>query len=130
MDELTLTSGALGADPGAARRARREAARFLDGLGLSDRLDDVLLVISELITNSVLHAQAAPELVVRAIAESRSLVVEVRDPSPALPVQRDPELAIRGGRGMRLVAAIADKCGVEIRDDAGKTVWAEFRAPD
>ena len=87
----------------------------------------MLLVISELITNSVLHAKAAPELVLRKVPDPPALVVEVRDPSPALRVPRDPDLAVRGGRGIRLVSAIADKWGVEVRD-AGKTIWAEFRS--
>jgi anti-sigma regulatory factor (Ser/Thr protein kinase) len=127
VEELTLISGALGADVGTPRRARREAREFLALNGLSAREDDVLLVISELITNSVLHAQAAPELVLRRLADSPGLVIEVRDPSPVLPVEREPDLAVRGGRGIRLVSAIADKWGVEVRGAAGKTIWAEFR---
>jgi two-component sensor histidine kinase len=132
--ELTLPPGAVGADVAAPRRARREVRVFLTDQGLGDRVEDVLLVISELVSNSVLHARAAPELVLRvcSAAESRaaeSLVVEVRDPSPALPVERAPDLTARGGRGMRLVSALADKWGVEVRGAAGKTIWAEFLSP-
>ena len=128
VDELTLLPAALGADLGAARRARREAQRFLERHGVHSRRDDVLLVVSELITNSVLHAQAAPELILRRVPDPPCVLVEVRDPSPVLPVERDPDMAARGGRGMRLVSAIADKWGVEVRE-AGKTIWAEFRTP-
>jgi len=95
---------------------------------LACRQDDLLIVISELITNSVLHARAAPELVLRAVPEPAAVIVEVRDPSPAPPVVRVPDLAVRGGRGIGLVSALADKWGVEARGAAGKTVWAEFRA--
>jgi anti-sigma regulatory factor (Ser/Thr protein kinase) len=126
VEEFTLTLDALGADHGTPRRAWLEAREFLARHGLSAREDDVLLVISELITNSVLHAQAAPELVLRRLLDSPGLVIEVRDPSPVLPVERDPDLALRGGRGIRLVSAIADKWGVEVRGTAGKTIWAEF----
>ena len=95
--------------------------------GIDERREDILLVISELITNSVLHAQAAPELVLRRVPDPPTLLVEVRDPSPALPVVREPDLTVKGGRGIRLVSRVADKWGVEVRD-AGKTIWAEFRA--
>ena len=131
MDQLTLTPGALGADLGAARRARREVTRFLERHGLDERREDVLLVISELITNSVLHAQAAPELVLRVVARaspcwsSRSAIPRRSSRSSAS--RTSP---IHGGRGMRLVSAIADKWGVEVRGDAGKTIWAEFRRTD
>jgi anti-sigma regulatory factor (Ser/Thr protein kinase) len=127
VEQLMLEPAALGADLGAPRRARHEARRFLESHGLDGRRDDVLLVISELITNSVLHAQAAPELVLRTVPDPPAVVVEVRDPSPVLPIPRNPDLAVRGGRGIRLVSAIADKWGVEVRD-AGKTIWAEFRS--
>ena len=125
MDELTLPSAALGADHGAARRARREAQRFLERHGVDSRREDVLLVVSELITNSVLHAQAAPELVLRRVPDPPCVLVEVRDPSPVLPVEREADIGARGGRGMRLVSGLADKWGIELRD-AGKTIWAEF----
>ena len=128
MDQLTLTPNVLGADLRAPRRARRETIQFLDRNGVHERIDDVLLVISELITNSILHARSAPELVVRTVADPPSVVVEVRDPSPVLPVEREPDLGVRGGRGIRLVSAIADKWGVEVRGAGGKTIWAQFSA--
>jgi anti-sigma regulatory factor (Ser/Thr protein kinase) len=129
MEELTLSSAVLGGGLDAPRRARAAARRFLDEHGLGHRLDDVLLVISELVTNSVLHAQAAPDVALRCVQNPPCLVVEVRDPSPTLPVEREPDLAVRGGRGIRLVSAIADKWGVEVRGSAGKTIWAHFREP-
>jgi hypothetical protein len=54
----------------------------------------------------------------------------VHDPSPVLPVERAPDFSVRGGRGIKLVSAIADKWGVEVRGADGKTIWAEFRAND
>jgi anti-sigma regulatory factor (Ser/Thr protein kinase) len=127
VEELTLAPAALGTDPGAPIRARRQVGSFLTRQGLHARLEDVLLVVSELVTNSVLHAQAAPELVVRAAVDSASVLVEVRDPSPLVPVARVPDVAVRGGRGMGIVSAVADRWGVKVRGEAGKTIWAEFR---
>src|SRR5215218_4599271 len=127
MEELTLSPGAVGAGVDAPRRARDEARCFLDAQGLAALADDVLLVVSELVTNAVVHANAAPELVLRRHAEPPCLPVEVRDPSPVMPVAREPDLAGWGGRGIRLVSATADRWGVEVRGAAGKMVWAQFR---
>jgi len=127
VELLTLPPEALGADLEAPRLARREVRRFLDR-NLGCRHDDVLLVISELITQRHPRAGGVGARVARRPGTAAAVIVEVRDPSPALPVERAPDLAVRGGRGIRLVSAIADKWGVEMRGEAGKTVWAEFRA--
>jgi hypothetical protein len=52
--------------------------------------------------------------------------VEVDDPRAVAPVVRAAGISDDGGRGMRLVAAMADRWGADMRADAGKTVWFEL----
>ncbi|MER5215848.1 SpoIIE family protein phosphatase [Streptomyces sp. NPDC002838] len=124
--------------PGAARALLRAtlaewAQRGLPGAEhLTDRLaDDALLVVSELVTNAIVHAGTDVELGCRLEPETGALVVEVLDhhPSraprdgPAEPPYDTPEY----GRGLRLVAALAESWGITYRTGA-KTVWARLPA--
>ena len=90
--------------------------------------EDAMLVVSELVTNSLRHADfdgggAITLVVVVAAGASR---VEVWDPGPGVrPGQRRlPGPGARGGRGLFLVQEVADRWGVERRD--GAAVWAEL----
>ena len=108
-------------DPFAARRATRA---FLDGRVDPPMCDDVLLVVSELVTNAVVHA--GTDLTVRLQISSSRLRVEVTDTAAQLPVMRDLDHVAERGRGMRIIARVADRWGVEPVGDRGKTVWAEL----
>ena len=92
-------------------------------------LEDVRLVVSELVTNSVLQARAGPEDHVRLrirVLDS-AVRLEVTDPGPG-PGARRPERTKdhTGGWGLMLVDKIAGRWGV----DPGRppTVWAEIAA--
>ena len=76
--------------------------------------------MSELVTNAALHAQTSVEL--RLAAQGTELRVEVRDVNETLPRQRHYGEQATTGRGMALVAAVADSCGVTPLPD-GKAVW-------
>lgn len=103
--------------------ARDHVGQFLDALGVSPSVrQDVLLALSELVTNAVTHAGSAPRVQVGLHADQ--LRVEVRDSSARRPVKRASGSAA-GGFGVRLVAELADTWGWEL-DDAGKVVWAQF----
>lgn len=104
-------------DP-AAVRAVREFVR--EHLGHSPRVEDALLVASELATNAVLHA--GTDFTV-AIAVGEVIRLEISDASVSQPaVLSSPN---GSGYGLRLVLEIADRWGVRGRDD-GKTVWVEL----
>lgn len=103
--------------PGAARRLVRE---LLAEAGRDAWVDAAELATSELVTNAALHAQTAIEVSVALGA--RELRVEVRDHSPATPRQRSYGQQATTGRGMGMVAAMTDRCGVIQRAD-GKTAW-------
>ncbi|MGW5257797.1 ATP-binding protein [Streptomyces sp. NPDC004012] len=114
------------------RRAVPAARRFTEetlagwGLAAADRGDDVLLCVSELATNALVHG-VPPGRRFRVFLRHDGAVlrVEVQDSGGGEP--RIPEQADEGGRGLLLVAALADKWGVDERDP-GKVVWCEFAA--
>jgi len=107
------------------RRARRTIAAFLD---LSDVprpvVDDLLLLVSELVTNAVIHAGSPA--VVRLDADVERIKVAVSDLDPATqPSVTDPEPTASSGRGVLLVDRLAARWGVEPQHQ-GKVVWFEL----
>jgi anti-sigma regulatory factor (Ser/Thr protein kinase) len=103
--------------------ARRWVKRVLAGWRVSDRQQhDVLLVVSELATNAVIHAHSDFVVVVQRAAGS--LGIAVADDSADDPTPREPSPERVGGRGMRIVQALARRWGVEPIPGDGKIVWA------
>ena len=91
--------------------------------------EDVLLVVSELVTNACLHADGPQEL--RIGSGPELLRLEVVDPGSGAPAPRTPHRAGRpGGHGMFIVQRLCRDWGV-VRNPggAGKTVWAELASP-
>ncbi|WP_028810775.1 ATP-binding protein [Streptomyces flavidovirens] len=91
--------------------------------------EDVLLVVSELVTNACLHAEGPEEL--RVACDGKVLRLEVVDRGAGQPAPRTPHRAGRpGGHGMFIVERLCLDWGVErAPESAGKTVWAELAAP-
>ncbi|MCX5140699.1 ATP-binding protein [Streptomyces sp. NBC_00338] len=91
--------------------------------------EDVLLVVSELVTNACLHADGPDEL--RIARSSKALRVEVADGGAGQPAPRTPHRAGRpGGHGMFIVQRLCLDWGVvRVPGEPGKTVWAELAAP-
>jgi anti-sigma regulatory factor (Ser/Thr protein kinase) len=119
---VTLPDG-----PHGASTARRLLAAALGDAGSPPELiDRVVLVGSELVTNAVLHGYGPPRL--RLALKGGCARLSVYDGSPGLPAPRvSPEgLTAQSGRGLAIVAHIADRWGTD-RDGEGKWVWAEFR---
>ncbi|WP_328889093.1 ATP-binding SpoIIE family protein phosphatase [Streptomyces sp. NBC_00316] len=135
--------------PAAARRFVRVALAEWTGLGLpaavgfSDRLaDDAVTVADELVTNAVVHAGTTVELLFRleeaAGDEAAALVLEVADHHPArsvrnerpdLVLEADPYDPAEAGRGLQVVAALAERWGITYRTGL-KTVWARLPVDD
>jgi len=112
----------LPADPIAARTARglvREALPAVD----QDLLSSIELLVSELVTNAVLHASSAARLDVH--VTRGNIRVEVFDDDATLPELRTPDPRRAGGRGLQLVDAIASRWGSEPQL-TGKVVWFEM----
>ncbi|WP_285564908.1 ATP-binding protein [Streptomyces sp. RTGN2] len=91
--------------------------------------EDVLLVVSELVTNACLHADGPDEL--RIARSSKALRVEVADGGAGQPAPRTPHRPGRpGGHGMFIVQRLCLDWGVvRVPGEPGKTVWAELAAP-
>jgi two-component sensor histidine kinase len=105
--------------PAAARRFVVEALRAA-GVPVADALP---VVVSELVTNSVLHA--ASKARIQVMVQARRVRVEVYDSDPTLPVPRNPGPDTVTGRGLMLVDALTDRWGSALTDD-GKVVWFEL----
>lgn len=120
----------VSAAPTAVTAARHRAVDAIEGwdtvLG-NEVVHTAELVISEFVTNAVRHAEAGPvSLSVR--LDEQSLRIEVCDDCPELPRPGLPDPCSESGRGLFLVAALADRYGVE-PTAVGKCCWAEIALP-
>jgi chemotaxis response regulator CheB len=111
----------LPADLRSAGDARQLVRSTLDGWTDSDRIDDIVLCVSELVTNAVVHAASSPQVMVH--VRPAVIHVEVSDSSEALPVPRDAGPADTSGRGMSILSGYSDRWGSLRRSGGGKTVW-------
>jgi anti-sigma regulatory factor (Ser/Thr protein kinase) len=108
----------------AAAQARRFVREVCASWGLvHEVIDDIELLVSELVTNAVLHARSAARLTIEHLGDC--IRVTVADSSVVPPRLREygPEAAT--GRGVFLVDRLAREWGVETDDRAGKRVWFE-----
>lgn len=112
-------------DATAPRRAR-EALRVL--AAIDSIRDDALLVASELVSNAVVHSGSDPSEEIELVAELErsALRLVVTDPghSDQMPTVRGSEYGGPGGRGLRVVEALARRWGRERR--GGTVVWVEL----
>ena len=111
--EPTVTSPAL---------ARAYCDDVLDSSGSNDRFDDARLVVSELVTNAILHAGTDIEVLV--VVRSDAVRIEVTDLGGGVP-RSMPVKGTTSGRGLPIVEALGGRWGV-LQLGAGKTVWCEL----
>lgn len=93
--------------------ARWELRKALARWGLAPLEESAVLVLSELLTNAARHACVSPgrEIETWYLRLSDTLRIEVHDASSDWPEVREPDLEAPGGRGLTLVAALADSWG-------------------
>ncbi|MGW2282115.1 ATP-binding protein [Streptomyces sp. NPDC001770] len=134
----TVTPGLLGtrtvplpAGPEAASHARRATAAFLHRTRTAltpDRHDDVLLIVSELVTNAVRHAPGPSALTLTTTAGA--LDIAVTDCSCVVPATRAPDLTDgTGGMGLHIAEDLGARVFTEPFPD-GKCVHAALTTPD
>lgn len=137
VDELLVVAGVLetveqavlraqaqmAGEPASAGSARRFVAETLQRWDAASDLDTVSLLVSELVSNAIVHARSDFEVSV--LLRGHTIRIEVDDQSNVLPLPRDADVDDDSGRGMALVEALATGWGVTDRDGTGKTVWFE-----
>ena len=106
--------------PEAPARARQFLRAATCTTHHSSVVEDAVLLVSELVTNSVRHG--GPPVVVAVDCDGAALQVRVRDGSPALPTPREALVSEENGRGLALVRSLSADWGVDPEPD-GKHVW-------
>jgi CheY-like chemotaxis protein len=112
-------------------RSVRDARRFVNDKlkewDLEPLVDDALLIVSELATNAMTHANSGCGL--RLILTPTTLRIEVADAGGGAPEPQPPSTTGESGRGVHLVAALTTAWGMEVVEGEGKLVWAELPRP-
>ncbi|MER6125633.1 SpoIIE family protein phosphatase [Streptomyces sp. NPDC001795] len=110
--------------PEAVRHARRFTRRTMRAWGVTQDLDAVLLVVSELVTNALVHTDGQVRLDLTLL--NHRLRIAVADASPRTPVKPTSiGWEATGGRGILLVEAMSATWGT-LPVSGGKQVWAEL----
>ncbi|GAB2745426.1 SpoIIE family protein phosphatase [Streptomyces bullii] len=112
-------------DPAAVAGMRAAVSHKLHEWGLSELSFTMELVLSELITNAIRHG--SPPIHVRLLRD-RTVTCEVSDGSSTSPHLRYATTTDEGGRGLFLVAQVADRWGTRYTP-RGKVIWAEQAVP-
>ncbi|MGD3106403.1 ATP-binding protein [Streptomyces sp. YGL11-2] len=109
--------------------ARNRAARLAGDWGQCELAEDVRLLVSELVTNALVHGRVRGRHVrVRLTLTAAVLRIAVTDArGERLPSVGEPGPRVPHGRGLRLVGAFSDRWGVRVLG-VGKTVWCELAA--
>jgi|SRR5215218_10643959 anti-sigma regulatory factor (Ser/Thr protein kinase) len=120
----------LAAEVDAPAAARAAVTAWMAGRVSETVLTDALLLVSELVTNSVRHAEAPADTLVSVRAQIRAdvLCLEVEDGGTSGAIaRRTPDLSYGGGFGLNVVEVLSRRWGVD--RDAGTRVWAELAFP-
>ena len=106
----------------APRLARAFVSEHLQDWHLDDLIETASLVVSEVVTNAVIHARSDAELLLE--RTPTALRISVIDHGDGL-TQRQRRAGSDGGRGLLIVEALSSRWGTEPTDD-GNRVWAEL----
>ncbi|MFI1365586.1 SpoIIE family protein phosphatase [Streptomyces griseochromogenes] len=116
----------LGSELTVVARARKHTGDQLAAWGLDEAAFATELMVSELVTNAIRYGR--PPIRLRLIHRGSALICEVYDASGTTPHMRRARIFDEGGRGLLLVAQLAERWGTR-HDRVGKTVWAEQSLP-
>ncbi len=115
-------------DMTAVRAVRRAVSDVVAQWSVRPALvDEACLVVSELVTNALVHGRS--DALLRLTHDGPCLRIEVADEDTRLPVVAAPDPLSLSGRGLLLIASLVATWGAERTAD-GKVVWAEFDVSD
>ncbi|WP_406059948.1 SpoIIE family protein phosphatase [Streptomyces sp. NBC_01077] len=119
------------AEPERIAEAREQVRQLLHDWRDEDQLDSAVLMVSEMVTNVLVHTDGDALLVAEVACgeKARRLRVEVADTSDELPHKRHPGEMASSGRGLVLMEMLADAWGVDPQGE-GKAIWFELNEPD
>jgi anti-sigma regulatory factor (Ser/Thr protein kinase) len=103
--------------------ARNQVADYVGTGSFAALCEDVRLMVSELVTNAIVHASSGCQVTVGWGGEV--LRIDVADRSDAPPELQPQTLTEANGRGLFIVQSLATRWGVE-RTGSGKSVWFEL----
>ncbi|MGI5456352.1 SpoIIE family protein phosphatase [Streptomyces sp. CA-249302] len=115
------------AEPERVAVARQQLRELLHDWASQDQIDSAVLLLSEMLTNVLVHtdADALLQAEVRGGPGARRMRVEVTDTSDDLPHKRRPGELASSGRGLVLIELLAESWGVDPRGE-GKSIWFEL----
>lgn len=116
------------AKPRGVADLRRVITLQLAVWGLPDLAERAMLAVTELAANVIKHVGDGTPATVELEARDGYLRLEMHDTSPALPVLQHATAEEESGRGLALIAALAEDWGWA-RTPTGKTIWCDL-APD
>lgn len=102
------------------RQGRRFVTEVLRTSGVDRYAETARLLVSELITNAVLHGRSELEVLIS--VDESEVRVDVRDLSSRRPAVSDQDEDALNGRGLAIVSRLASRWGVDARAE-GKSVW-------
>ncbi|MEU0968078.1 SpoIIE family protein phosphatase [Streptomyces sp. NPDC005917] len=114
-------------EPERIAEARQQLRELLHDWGSPDQVDSAVLLVSEMLTNVLVHTDADALLLAEVSGRpaERRLRVEVTDAGDDLPHKRRPGELASSGRGLVLIEVLADAWGVDPRG-AAKSIWFEL----
>ncbi|MGW0185108.1 SpoIIE family protein phosphatase [Streptomyces sp. NPDC003362] len=119
------------AEPERIAVARQHLRELLHDWASDDQVDSAVLLLSEMLTNVLVHTDTDALLVaeVTGAGDGRRMRVEVTDVSDDLPHKRRPGELASSGRGLMLIELLAHEWGVDPRGE-GKSIWFEIYESD
>ncbi|WP_413758134.1 SpoIIE family protein phosphatase [Streptomyces sp. MMBL 11-3] len=115
------------AEPQKVAVARQQLREFLHDWTSADQVDSAVLLLSEMVTNVLVHTDGDALLAAEMTgpAGARRIRIQVADGSDDLPHRRHPGELASSGRGLVLTELLADAWGVDPRGE-GKSIWFEL----
>jgi hypothetical protein len=122
-----------GASAESVRAARDFTAATLQRWGIGEVGEDIIVVVSELLTNALRYTVPCPGSVwprwpvrLGLLQPGPWVLCAISDPSDQVPVARDPGWFGESGRGLHVVSSLCDEWGCTEPGPMGKVVWAMF----